>query len=142
MKMWYAVKRNGKGSLYADKPQRLSFEWFAQQGFLNDDNGFWADNIPELKNRTWKDEPLQVEICLADATKKEPTVMQKLKAAITSTFALALIAIFYIAYIPVGILRAIVDLDRFSDFVDALMEMVVDIRLAWRKAIRKVKGGE
>lgn len=154
MIMWYAVDKDGTRALYANKPRRVGCRWIESSYYyrLEDGAQLILDNMWELSNRTWNDEPIKLDLNRADtknvdtnetaATKKAPTFTQRLKAALKSALALVLVAIFYVVYIPFGIMRAVVDLDRFSDFADALMEMAMGFRTAWFKAIRKMKGGK
>lgn len=60
MKYWYAVDADGQASLFKKKPVRR--EWIFSNGTYYD--------IPNLLNRSWLDEPIQVEISIKPVNKK------------------------------------------------------------------------
>lgn len=65
--------------------------------------------------------------------------MKKILTLLINTLAAFLMLILYIIYIPFGVIRTLVDLDRFSDFVDEFSGIISWIRLSWYKTTLKIR---
>lgn len=145
MKIWYAVDKYGQSALYFRKPHRAGYMWDDEDGFFfnpDSENNIIVENMPELLKQTWKDEPRELDLKCADTGKEMQPVTQILKNTVKNVLLVILIAVFYLAYLPVGMLRAAVDPDRFSDFLDTLGNITTDFRIAWKKVVGKQKGGK
>lgn len=145
MKIWYAVDKYGQSALYFRKPHRAGYMWDDEDCFFvmpDFENNIIVENMPELLKQTWKDEPCELNLENVGTGKEMPTFTKKLKMVVVNLLVFILIAVFYLAYLPFGMLRAAVDPDRFSDFLDTLGNITTDFMIAWKKTVGKQKGGK
>lgn len=63
--------------------------------------------------------------------------MTKLKNFIKNITGLALLAVFWVFYAPYAMIKALVDIDAFKDFLDDIMTAVANLRFEAGKAFRR-----
>lgn len=71
MKMWFAVDMEGTMTLFPYKPERYGGSWInsASEDFeIMDETADLFEDLPELLDMSWIDEPVQLDIDLSSCT--------------------------------------------------------------------------
>lgn len=65
--------------------------------------------------------------------------MKKILTFLINILVVFLVVMLYIIYIPFGVIRTLVDFDRFYDFVDGFSNITTWIRIDWYKTTQKIR---
>lgn len=71
MKMWFAVDLIGTMTLFPDRPERHGEFWINSASLdfeIMDETADLFENLPELLDMSWIDEPVQLDIDLSSCT--------------------------------------------------------------------------